>query len=205
MAGDRWRWSGVDRRAANRPIRVGRGASAGHPGTGWARRAAALAVAVVALVVPGATLAEEWGGIVPGDSTMDSVRERFGEPSSIGKKKVDKYDAVDWKYEEDRAPKGLIRMVVEFGVLKAGKYAPTAVRTFRLEPKPGVFTRGSIVIAWGKPQKMGHQDGVPVMLWDSGLTAYFEDGVVNAISLWFTQPRAQTTPATATEPKPPKP
>ncbi len=101
----------------------------------------------------------------------------------------------------DRAPVGMIRMFVEFGVLKPAGYQPSVVRAFRLEPKPGVFTRRQIVIGWGKPDQGGTQEGVPVMVYKSGLTVYFDKDVVNAVSMWFTAPRPE-----APRPKPaPKP
>jgi hypothetical protein len=133
---------------------------------------------------------------------MDAVRARFGGPSSTAKKKVDKYDSTEWLYEGDRAPGGIARMHVHFGILRAGKYLPNVVRTFGLEPKPGVFTRAQVTLAWGKPQKAGSQDGVPMMIHDEGLVVYYDKDIVNAIAMWFTMPRQ--APAATDQPKPAK-
>ena len=107
---------------------------------------------------------------------------------------------MEWVYEGDRAPGGMIRMHVHFGILKAGKYQPKIVRTFGLEPKPGVFTRAQVTLAWGKPQKAGTQDGVPMLIHDAGLITYYDKDIINAVSMWFTVPRQE--PAAAAPPKP---
>ena len=146
------------------------------------------------LVERGPAVAAGWGTIVPGESTTESVKAGYGEPSKAAKAKVEKYDTIEWTYEGDRAPAGMIRMVVQFGVLKSGNYQPNAVRTFRLEPKPGVFTRRQIVIGWGYPDQGGVQDDVPVMVYNSGLTVYFDKDIINVVSMWFTAPRPAAPP-----------
>lgn len=161
-------------------------------------RAAALVVAV-ALLGCGAAAAADWGTITPGESTTAGVRAEYGEPSRADKKKVDGYDTTEWTYEGDRAPLGMKRMVVDFGILKPSGYQPAVVRTFHLEPKPGVFRRTDIILGWGKPDQAGTRDGVPVVIYESGLVVYFDKGIVNAVSMWFTVPR----PATGSEGAPP--
>ncbi len=146
-------------------------------------------IALFAVLSAGLAAAAEWGTVVPGESTAAGVRAEYGEPSTVAKKKVDGYDTIEWTYEGGRAPAGMIRMVLEFGVLKPSGYLPDVVRDFRLEPKPGVFTRREIVIGWGKPDQGGEQDGVPLFVYKSGLIVYFDKDVINAVSMWFTVPR----------------
>ena len=160
------------------------------------------------LLWTGVAAAAGWGTIAPGESTVDSVRAEYGEPSKVEKVKTEGYDTLQWTYEGDRAPAGMIRMFVQFGVLRPAGYQPALVRTFRLDPKPGVFTRRQVVIGWGVPDQGGTQDGVPVMVYKSGLTVYFDKDVVNAIAMWFTAPRPEAAGAGTEAPKPkpaPKP
>jgi len=82
----------------------------------------------------------------------------------------------------------MTRMVVEFGLLTRQGYQPDVVRSFRLEPKAGVFSRDQVIVGWGKPEKGGIQDGVPFMMYNSGLVVYFDKDILNAVSMWFTRP-----------------
>jgi hypothetical protein len=152
-------------------------------------------VAILVVGLRGVASAADWGGIVPGETTVEVVRARFGEPTSATKQKLEKYDSLQWTYEGARAPAGLIRMVVHFGILKPAGFQPGVVRTFRLEPKRGVFTRRAILLGWGKPDQAGNQDGVPVMIYRSGLTVYFDKDILEAVSMWFTAPLPNTAPA----------
>src|SRR6059036_2826839 len=70
------------------------------------------------LAVPEAACAASWGGIYPGETTLEQVRERYGPPSQETKQKVDSYDTMTWIYEAGKAPEGINRMVVDFGILK---------------------------------------------------------------------------------------
>jgi hypothetical protein len=174
-------------------------------------------VAFLVLSWCGAAVAAGWGTITPGESTIASVRTAYGEPSSAAKKKVEKYDTTEWTYDGDRAPRGMNRMVVEFGLLTPTGYRPDVVRTFRLEPKPGVFPRGQVIIGWGKPDKGGTQDDVTFMMYSSGLVVYFDKDLINATAMVFTRPLqgtgsesaapgpAAATPAPATKPAETKP
>jgi len=176
-----------------------------HPLARWA--GALLLLAAVPLLHPAGGEAAEWGTIVPGETTMDAIRARFGEPSTTAKKKLDRYDSTEWVYEGNGAPAGMIRMHVHFGILKAGTYQPNVVRTFGLEPKPGVFTRGQVSLAWGKPQKAGTQDGVPMLIHDEGLIVYYDQDIVHAVSMWFTMPRRDASATGEARPTaaPPRP
>ena len=151
-------------------------------------------IGAIVIVWGGVAAAAEWGTIVPGESSTEAVKAEFGEPSRVTKTKVEGYDTIEWAYEEAHAPAGMIRMVVQFGILKKGDYRPNVVRTFRLEPKPGVFTRRQIVLGWGKPDRGGTQDRVPVMVYESGLIVYFDKDTINAVSMWFTLPRPEPVP-----------
>src|SRR5207302_421191 len=84
-------------------------------------------------------------------------------------------------------------------------YQPDVVRSFRLEPKPGVFSREQVIIGWGKPEKGGVQDGVPFMMYNSGLVVYFDKDILNAVSMWFTRPPPGADAEGATPAAPPPP
>ena len=77
-----------------------------------------LVVAIVLAVVAPAGAAE-WGAIVPATSTMESVRAQYGGPTRTTTQKTDNYDSTTWIYEGAQAPRGLIRMTVDFGILQA--------------------------------------------------------------------------------------
>ena len=150
--------------------------------------------ATLVLVWSGLADAADWGTIVPLESTTESVRAVYGQPSSASTTKVDGRETVEWTYEGESVPRGMIRMVVQFGVLRPEGYQADRVRTFRLEPKPGVFSRRQVLVAWGKPDQGGLQDGVPFMVYKSGLTVYFDKDVLYAVSMWFTAPRPEAEP-----------
>ncbi len=152
------------------------------------RRVAAVTTALVLLLGAGLARAADWGGITPAETTLEAVRARYGEPSKAEKKKAESRDVTVWTYDGSRAPRGLVRMMVEFGVRQSGRYQPDVVRTFRIEPRPGVFERRHVVLAWGKPDRGGTQDGVPVLIYKAGLTVYFDKDLINAVSMWFTVP-----------------
>jgi len=153
--------------------------------------------AALILLGGGSASAAGWGTIVPGESSTASVRAQYGEPSREEKQKVEGYDSTEWTYEGERAPAGMIRMAVEFGLLKHGAgYEPSVVRAFRLEPKPGVFTRRTVVLAWGSPDQARTQEGVPIFLYESGLVVHFDRDFVNAVSLWFTIQKPPEAPRT---------
>jgi len=87
-------------------------------------RAPLVLVAAVTVVVAAAGLvdAAEWGLIQPGVSTTQSVRAQYGTPSRMDRQKIDNYDIEKWIYQDDRAPTGIVRLTVEFGLLRDGKY-----------------------------------------------------------------------------------
>jgi hypothetical protein len=133
--------------------------------------------------------AAEWGLIRPGTSTMESVRAKYGAPTRTLREKVEGYDTETWVYEDGRAPVGIVRLTVEFGLLQAEKYRPEVVRAFRLEPKPGTFNRGVISNGWGYPDVLGREGEEDLFLYKDGLLVYFDKEGWNARLMVFTVPQ----------------
>lgn len=168
-----------------------------------------------AIALTPVAMAAEWGGIEPGVTTVAGVRERWGPPSREARKKVEAYDTLDWVYEGERAPVGLKRMTVEFGLLISGAFKPDVVRVLTLEPKPGIFLRATVVVGWGVPERSGTQDGRDVFLYDAGLMVSFEKDAQDALTMLFTLPQmpraaapgepVATPPATSPSPAAPAP
>jgi hypothetical protein len=148
-----------------------------------------LAVAVVvAMLIVTPARAADWGGIVPGESTMQSVRARYGEPQQRATQKVEGYDSVQWTYEGAGAPTGMNRMVVDFGYLASAGYQPQVVRVFRLEPNPYIFTRTLVLDGWGWPTGVSEPGKPSSFFYASGLVVYFDEQE-NVISMVFTPPQ----------------
>jgi hypothetical protein len=142
------------------------------------------------LVLAGPARAAEWGTIVPGESTMDAVRARFGSATRAVAEKVQGYDTSQWIYEGARAPAGMKRMVVDFGLLTAAGYRREVVRALRLEPKPGIFTRAQVLRAWGEPTRFTPEGQIPPSLfYEIGLLVSFDRAGENAESILFTPPQ----------------
>ena len=149
-----------------------------------------LALGVAAVVVPVASApASEWGNIIPATSTMDAVRTQHGGPTRTDTQKVDNYDTTSWIYEGAQAPVGLVRMVVDFGILQAGGYRRDIVRSFRIEPKPGVFHRRIVLQGWGAPERVGKQADGEVFYYADGLVVMFDKEGLQARTLVFTPPQ----------------
>jgi hypothetical protein len=153
------------------------------------RRVAVAVALAVALAVSAPARAAEWGTIVPASSTMDAVRAQFGGPTRTETQKVETYDTTSWVYEGAQAPRGIRRMVVEFGILQAGGFRRDVVRIFRLEPNPGVFTRDTVFAGWGRPDGVSKADGSDSYLYDEGLIVVFEKETSSAASLVFMPPQ----------------
>jgi hypothetical protein len=152
-----------------------------------------------ALAIAGPAMAAEWGGIVPGVSTPDDVRKRYGAPTKSEKMKVEGYDTDQWTYEGARAPVGVKRMIVDFGLLRPDGYKPSLVRLLRIEPKPGVFDQQWVLLGWGMPDGENTVDGVPAFFYRAGLIVYFDKDAKNAVNMVFTIPQLSVA-----EPKPTK-
>jgi hypothetical protein len=157
-------------------------------------RATLVAVLLAALLLAPAAFAAEWGLIEPGVSTTQTVRERYGAPSRTDRKKVDQYDTETWIYEGDRAPTGLVRLTIDFGLLRDNKYRPEVVRVFQLEPHGATFNRGIIGNGWGFPDGNGRQGDEEFFVYKEGLLVYFNsDGwTVRLMIFTVPQPRDPT-------------
>ena len=161
------------------------------------RRRALLAATVVAGLFlgggPGA--AEEWGAIEPGVTSADQVRARYGAPSKETRGKADGYDTMQWVYEEARAPGGIHKMTLDYGLLTPQGFKPTVVRVLRLEPKPKVFGRNTVIQAWGVPDAITQQNELDVFFYKTGLIVNFDKEGDEAALLTFTPPQPDTPPA----------
>jgi hypothetical protein len=157
------------------------------------RRALLAAVTLAALLVGrGAATAEEWGAIDPGTTTTDQVRARYGAPSKETHAKADGYDTTRWVYEDARAPGGIERMTVDFGLLTPQGYKPTVVRVLRLEPKPKIFGRNTVIQAWGVPDGITKHNEMDVFFYKTGLLVNFDQEGDEAALLTFTLPQPGT-------------
>ncbi len=148
---------------------------------------------LLGLVTPGWSL--DWGGIEPGVSTLEQVRERYGAPSKETRAKVEGYDTIQWVYEDMRAPAGLVRMTVDFGMLTPAGYKPTVVRIFKLEPKPFIFGRATVVQGWGVPDGISTQDGIETYVYTQGLFVMFDRAGEHAVTMVFSPPQPDAVPA----------
>src|SRR6266478_9990969 len=72
---------------------------------------------LVVFGLTGTARASDWGGITPGVTTLEEVRERYGAPSKESKAKLENYDTTTLTYEGSKAPAGMNRLVVEVGWL----------------------------------------------------------------------------------------
>jgi hypothetical protein len=152
----------------------------------WRRLWLALFV-IVAPVRPAA--AAEWNAIRPGVSTMEAVRARFGPASKTSVQKLEGYDAAQWVYEGAAAPPGITRLTVEFGLLTLLGFRADLVRDFSLVPKPGIFTRRTILNGWGVPMRVGREGDAEVFLYRAGLLVYFAKDGWDAQLMVFTPPQ----------------
>ena len=157
-------------------------------------RAVPLLAALAVLVLAPAAPAAEWGLIQPGVSTTATVRARYGPPTRVDRHKVDQYDTETWVYEGQRAPTGLIRLSVDFGLLQDTKFRPDVVRAFQLEPNGPTFNRGIIANGWGFPDGGGRQGDEEFFMYKDGLLVYFaKDGwSVRLMVFTLPQPRDPT-------------
>ena len=151
-------------------------------------RLAGLAVAGL-LLATAIGAAEEWGGIEPGVTALEQVRARYGAPSRETRAKVDKYDTVHWVYEGDRSPAGFHRMTVDYGLVTPQGYKPTVVRVLRLEPKPKVFGRNTVLQGWGEPDGASRQGDQESLFYKIGLIVTFNKEGSDAVLLTFTPPQ----------------
>lgn len=163
------------------------------------RRLVALTLAAALLGPASGARAEQWGAMVPGESTMDVVRGLRGQPTRTATEKAEGYDTARWVYEGDRAPAGITRLTIDFGLKAASGYRPELVRSFKLEPRPGVFDRTLVFQGWGPPAGVGQEGGVDFIFYKEGLFVYFAKDDFQVTSMVFTPPQLPPVPA---EPRP---
>src|SRR2546428_11680226 len=99
----------------------------------------------LAIGLAGTAWASDWGGIAPGVTTLEQVRERYGAPSKESKTKLENYDITTLTYEGSRAPAGMNRLVVEVGWLAQDGFKPNGVRGFPPEPRPPLLSIQAIL------------------------------------------------------------
>jgi hypothetical protein len=151
-------------------------------------RRVAVALALLGLIAPAGASGEEWGGIEAGVTTLEQVRARYGAPSREARVKVETYDTLQWVYEGARVPSGFVRMTVDYGLLTPQGFKPDLVRVLRLEPKPKVFGRNTVMQAWGDPDWVGTENNAETIIYKSGLVVTFNpEG--DAILLTLTPPQ----------------
>jgi hypothetical protein len=144
--------------------------------------------------------AAEWGAIVPGETAQDVVRSRYGAPTRMASQKVEGYDSPQWVYEGAQAPRGFTRATFEFGLLTPKGYRPELVRTIRLEPRPGIFTRTTVLNGWGVPTRVGRDKEVDVFFYADGLLVYFNKEGWIAETMIFTPPQKRGDAAAPAKP-----
>jgi hypothetical protein len=116
----------------------------------------ALGVAMVVLASPAA--AGSWGGLTPGESGRADVERIFGRPSRERTMVEEGRAVAEWTYAAERAPQAMERMVVSFGFLVGGRFAPDIVRAVTLYPKPRLFPLSTITTGWGTPEAIGTEE-----------------------------------------------
>ena len=156
-----------------------------------ARLTVYLVAAALVLGGGGAAVAEQWGGIEPAESTMAVVKGLRGTPTRTAKQKVDGYDTEEWVYEDAKAPAGIRRLTVDFGLVTPAGYRPDLVRSLRLDPKPGAFDKESITTGWGPPAGLGKEGDVDFYFYKEGLFVYFAKDGHGVATMTFTLPQLQ--------------
>ncbi len=137
----------------------------------------------------GDVMAADWGGVIPGESTKESVRARHGEPTRAATQKIDRYDSVQWVYEGEQAPTGMFRMTIDFGLAAPTGFRGDVVRSFKLEPHPGIFNRPAIIDGWGRPSGAAPAGQTPAFFYESGLLVYFDKDGWEVQAMVFTPPQ----------------
>ena len=146
-------------------------------------------VAAALVLDVGAAAAEQWGGIEPGESTMAVVKSLRGTPTRTAKQKLDGYDTEEWVYEDAKAPGGIRRLTVDFGLVTPSGYRPDLVRSLKLDPKPGAFDKESVTTGWGAPAGVGKEGEVEFYFYKEGLFVYFAKDGHGVVTMTFTPPQ----------------
>ena len=148
--------------------------------------------------------AAEWGGIEPGVTTIEEVRARFGAPSKESRQKIEGYDTIEWVYEDARAPEGIQRMTVGYGLLTPQGYKQTVVRVLQLEPKLNIFGPNTVREAWGVPDGVSTHNDQETLYYKSGLIVTMNKEGNQAVLLSFTVPQPEQPPTSPAAPAAPK-
>jgi hypothetical protein len=157
------------------------------------------AMLVAAAAAPAAAL--DWGGLAPGMTTMEQVRTLYGQPTRTRTEKVEGFDTTEWVYEGPKAPAGIRKLTVEFGMKIEERFRPGVVRAVRLEPKPGAFNRSTVLTGWGRPSMVKTEEGRETAhFFAEGLVVYYDKDGWTATMMLFTPP--QPLPAAPPEKKP---
>jgi len=89
------------------------------------------------------------------------------------------------------------RMIVDYGLLSPQGYKPTVVRVMRLEPKPKIFGRNTVLQAWGEPDGVATQNDQESLFYKDGLVVTFDKAGDEAVLLSFTPPQPAAPPSAA--------
>lgn len=170
----------------------------------------ALALAAFLAAIPALAWAAGWGGVDPGATTLEEVRQRYGGPTRETRAKLGGYDTLEWVYEGGKAPAGLVRMIVDFGLLTPSGYQPSLVRVLRLEPKPSMFGRQTVLQGWGIPDGATTENERDIFYYKSGLVIVFNKEGTSATSMYFSipqpdKPAAGPSPGSSDAPASPTP
>jgi hypothetical protein len=161
---------------------------------------ALLLVSALGGLQAGSASAAGWGGIEPGATREPEVRERYGAPSRQTRQTMEGHETAAWVYEGPRAPVGLVRMTVEFGLVRGSAYDPALVRALRLEPKRGIFDRDTVIAGWGVPTGIKRDGGPPEYFYAEGLVVVFDAEGLEATHMLFTPPQPAAGAGPAPEP-----
>jgi hypothetical protein len=136
---------------------------------GVRRRLAWLALVVLTAGWAATAWAEGWGGITAGVTTRREVEARYGRPTRERAVTEAGRTGSEWTYAGERAPQGLERLVVSFGLLRGNRFEAELVRGFALYPRPRVFTVTAITNGWGTPTAIGTDQatGRPALRYDA--------------------------------------
>jgi hypothetical protein len=117
-----------------------------------------LVLTVAVLGAAGDAAAETWGGLTPGETLRGGVESLYGKPSRERSLVEEGRTVAEWTYAGDRAPRGLERMVVNYGLASGATFNPDVVRAIVLYAKPHVFSMRSISDGWGPPDAVGTEE-----------------------------------------------
>lgn len=117
------------------------------------------------------TSAEPWGGMAPGQTILREVEAQYGRPTRERMVTEEGRTAPEWTYIGERAPRGLDRVVISFGLIRPEGFKPDLLRAVTIYPKPRVFLLQAIITGWGTPDAIGtdEQSGRPALRYNRGL------------------------------------